>query len=121
MPPTLCAPSSSRLSVRTNWERTPESGPGEGEGGVIKVLDLLLNRYYVGRVRMMDREILEMDVPRSARLQPGQRIRFVLADGGNRGIVSRRAMRSAVVMRRSMNEDGSMSVEVSLSPEMAAA
>ena len=87
---------------------------------MIKVLDLLLNRYYVGRVRTMNEDGLEMDVPPSARLQPGQRIRFVLAEGRDRGIISRRAMRSAVVVRRSMNEDGSMSVELSSSAEMVA-
>ena len=70
----------------------------DGHGCTIKVLDLLTNRYHVGVARHAGRDVLAVEMPASARMEPGQRVRFVLADDAA-GVVSRRAMRLGVVSR----------------------
>ena len=65
-------------------------------GCAIKVLDLLTNRYHLGKVRSAGRDSLVVEMPPASPLRAAQRIRFVLADDAG-VIVSRKAMRSAVV------------------------
>ena len=65
-------------------------------GCAIKVLDLLTNRYHLGKVRSAGRDSLVVEMPRTSPLRAAQRIRFVLADDAG-GIVARKAMRAAVI------------------------
>jgi hypothetical protein len=62
----------------------------------IKVLDLLTNRYYSGIVRAITDSTLDIELPLTSRLSPGQRVHFVLAHP-TAGIIPRRTMRSALV------------------------
>jgi len=74
----------------------PPPSPSTPRPHAIKVLDLLTNRYHVGIVHATSAESLAIEMPRSARLNAGQRVQFVLADNTS-AIISRRTMRHALV------------------------
>ena len=78
----------------------------------IKLLDLLTNRYHVGVVESSGEEGLRVELPAMARLQAGQRVRFVVSGGA--GLVSRGSMRRALV---SEVEGDSERMSVELVPE----
>ena len=80
--------------------RATESTPTDvGETSLVKLLDLMTNRYHVGIVRAgggdAGAETLYVDMPVTARLWEGQRVRYIVADG--HGLVEKRAMRRACV------------------------
>lgn len=62
----------------------------------IKLLDLLTNRYHVGVVHATSGGNMAIEMPRSARLNAGQRVRYVLADNPS-AVISRHSMRQALV------------------------
>ena len=57
---------------------------------------MLTNRYYVGIVHATGEGSLAIEVSRSARLNAGQRVQYVLADDSS-AVVARRHMRHALV------------------------
>jgi hypothetical protein len=70
------------------------------EISLVKVLDLLTNRYHTGIVRATAAasagdETLYLELPASARLAQGQRVRFIIADG--RRLIAKRSMRRAEI------------------------
>src|SRR5262245_29392134 len=69
----------------------------------IKVLDLLTNRYHVGRVQGNSDNGLEVCMPSTTRFHAGQRVRYVLAAEDARMIVARQAMQSGFVAQ--VNEE----------------
>ena len=63
---------------------------------VIKILDLLTNRYHAGIVYAASDSALDVELPLSSRLSAGQRVHFVLA-APTSGIIPRHTMRTALV------------------------
>ena len=62
----------------------------------IKLRDLVTNRYYVGVVHATWDENLTIEMPRTARLNAGQRVQFVLVDNTS-AVIPQRSMREALV------------------------
>jgi len=60
----------------------------------IKLLDLLTNRYHTGIVRGTSPSSLDVELPPSSRLAPGQRVRFIV---GDQPLVARNSMRRGFV------------------------
>jgi len=86
----------------------------------IKVLDLLTNRYHVGIVHAYTDDGLEIEMPLSARLSAGQRVHFALADEAT-GVISRQAMRSALVRRVGRTARASLRINLKPAGECVAA
>jgi hypothetical protein len=63
----------------------------------IKLLDLVTNRYHAGVVRRTSQYGVQVEVPATSKLRPGQRIRCILA-GRNAGVLPRKDMRRANVL-----------------------
>ncbi|GEM_PF-1979651 len=72
---------------------------------LVKLLDLLTNRYHVGVLRTMGAavgmdgaEAMCVEMPTTVRLSAGQRVKCVVSDG-TRGVLAKRSMRRAQVMQ----------------------
>ena len=76
----------------------------------VKLLDLLTNRYHVGIVRAQGEEALCVEMPATARLCRGQRVRYIVSDG--RGLVEKRSMRRACVTSILPEVAGHVSVQL---------
>lgn len=63
----------------------------------IKLLDLLTNRYHAGVVRRSAGSLVQVEMPASARLRPGQRVRCIIARP-SAGVLARGDMRRAAVL-----------------------
>ena len=79
----------------------------------IKVLDLLTNRYHAGIVHAASDDGLDIEMPLSAHLSAGQRVHFALGDQAG-GVISRHAMRSALV--REVHATARASLRIDLTP-----
>ncbi len=63
---------------------------------LVKLLDLLTNRYHVGVLRASGDAALCIDLPASARFSTGQRVRYIIADAAA-GLVNRSSMLPACI------------------------
>ena len=70
--------------------------PVAGESTMVKLLDLLTNRYHGGVVRMSGSAGVQVELPATARLQAGQRVRCIMAPRSS-GVLPRGEMRRASV------------------------
>jgi hypothetical protein len=116
----LCASVAATMIVNANSQLMTEplhldSNPA------IKLLDLLSNRYHIGRVRSRGGNCIEIELPVASRLHAGQRVRFALGSDGEATIVSKQDMRGAIVTHATPTDEASMHVELSLLAEAAAA
>lgn len=88
----------------------------------IKLLDLLTNRYHVGIVRDSSDHGLQVELPASAHLHAGQRVRFIVA--GKQALVAKQAMQRgfiAEVSPSSSELSTRMNVRLARLPELALA
>lgn len=84
----------------------------------IKLLDLLTNRYYVGIVHATGEGSLVIEVPRSARLNAGQHVQYVLADNSS-AVIARREMRHALVRRVDTSDHQRLRADLALTEQTA--
>jgi hypothetical protein len=85
----------------------------------VKLLDLLTNRYHVGRLRAHSATVIELELPLTSHLHAGQRVRFVVAR--QEALVSRGAMRGACITHIDRSGANRLRVELALSDAEAAA
>jgi hypothetical protein len=69
----------------------------QAEASSVKLLDLLTNRYHAGVLRQDGHGGLRVEVPASARMRVGQRVRCIVAPHSS-GVLSRRHMRRASIL-----------------------
>jgi hypothetical protein len=93
--------------------------PTPPQSNSIKLLDLLTNRYHTGIVRETSPAEMQVELPASAHLHAGQRVRFVLAN--QQPLVSRSTMRRAFITNVSPEHTNRLSVHLALLPETAVA
>jgi hypothetical protein len=110
----VVTPSPSPQAVAPRRETTPASDPD-----TVKLLDLLTNRYHVGRLRHSSDSALELELPLTSHLHAGQRVRFVVS--GREPLVSRQAMRGACITHVDRAGVNRLRVELVTDAEVAAA
>ena len=89
-----------------------------GGCGTIKLLDLLTNRYHVGRICARIGSALELELSSGTHWQAGQQVRFV--EAGDQPLVSKVTMRGACVIHVERARAGAR-VALRVLPEPAAA
>lgn len=77
----------------------------------IKLLDLLTNRYHTGVVRETSDASLDIELPATTRLAPGQRVRFIV---GNQPLVARNAMRRGYITEISASQTSAVRLALRL-------